>query len=80
VPGRSPAQNRSRSSGCILGAAGVVVTLAYLARQVRLANIAAQHEATREALDLNDRFLAEMGRTPQTASVFRHGLADNGGR
>ena len=62
--------------GEILGASGVIVTLAYLAKQVRQSNVAAQHEATRESLDLNDRFLAAIGRTPQIAGVFRRGLAD----
>lgn len=62
--------------GEILGAAGVIVTLAYLAKQVRQSNIAARQEATRETLDLNDRLLADVAKNPQLASIFRRGLAD----
>lgn len=62
--------------GEIVGAAGVIVTLAYLARQIRQSNIAARQEATRETLDLNDRVLADLAKNPQLASLFRRGLAD----
>jgi hypothetical protein len=62
--------------GEILGAAGVIVTLAYLAKQIRQSNIAARQEATRETLDLNDRLLADVAKNPQLASIFRRGLAN----
>ena len=63
--------------GEMLGASGVIITLGYLARQVQQSNVAARKEARREMLDLTDRFLSEIARSPQVASLFRRGLEDN---
>ena len=61
--------------GEILGAAGVIATLGYLATQVREAKRATQRRGVTETLDLNQEFLANLARDVAAARVWRLGMA-----
>lgn len=62
--------------GEILGGLGVIITLAYLARQIRANTIAMRQEAEREAFDGNRLVLSQIARDRNVARIFRIGLAE----
>jgi len=61
--------------GEIVGAAAVVVTLGYLAGQVRQAKLASQQQTVAEVLDQNQAILMWLSSSPDNASLYRRGLA-----
>ena len=63
--------------GEILGAAGVILTLWYLATQVKENTLASRREAMRELLNQNHSFLSQFASDPKTADVFRRGMLDD---
>ncbi len=60
--------------GEILGAAGVIATLAYLARQIRSSTQATRRAAMQEVLDQTGYFLDALGSTPEAAAAWAKGL------
>jgi len=61
--------------GELLGAVGVIVTLAYLARQIRQSRKASQQAAVAEVMDQAARFLSQIASSPEMARVWRLGMA-----
>ena len=62
--------------GEILGAVGVIVTLGYLATQIKHGTVATRSEAVREVLDQNSALLLRLGSDPQVVDVFGRGMVD----
>ena len=60
--------------GELLGAVGVVVTLGYLASQIRQSRVASQQTALAEVMDHNARFLAQLSTSPDMARLWRLGM------
>lgn len=65
--------------GELLGAAGVIVTLGYLASQIRQSRVASQQAAVAELLDQNQRILAQLSTSPDIARLWRRGMAADEG-
>ncbi len=61
--------------GEILGAAGVIVTLGYLAAQIRSNTRATRRAAMQELLDQTGHLLDHISSTPEAAATWRAGLA-----
>ena len=64
--------------GEILGAFGVILTLAYLARQIRESNQAVRQAAMQEVLSLNSQLLSQLGTDNELAALWIRGCADSG--
>lgn len=62
--------------GEILGAVGVVVTLAYLARQIHVSNRAARRAAEQELMDLTFALMSQIGANADVAQLWSKGLLD----
>jgi hypothetical protein len=60
--------------GEILGAAGVIVTLGYLAAQIRSNTRATRRAAMQELLDQTGHFMDQISSTPEGSATFRAGL------
>lgn len=60
--------------GEILGAAGVIVTLAYLARQIHVSNRAARRAAEQELMDLTFALMSQIGADAEVARIWTKGL------
>ncbi|MDH4071525.1 MAG: hypothetical protein OEV41_00305 [Gammaproteobacteria bacterium] len=60
----------------LLGAAGVIVSLLYLARQMRVANRAAAVHAKLESSKLMTNYLDDLIESPDIAALFLQGVAD----
>ena len=62
--------------GEIVGAAAVVISLVYLATQIRVSNLAAKQEATREVQNLIAQLLAQIASTTQLSTIWVKGNMD----
>jgi hypothetical protein len=60
----------------LIGALGVIVTLGYLARQIRRSNLLATAESNRFAYTAANPAILAIAQDSDTARVFREGLAD----
>jgi len=65
--------------GEIVGAIAVVVSLAYLAVQIKQSNAASARAAVQELLDLNDRIAESVGESEEIAEVYLKGSANEDG-
>lgn len=63
--------------GEILGAVGVILTLCYLATQVRQARIVVRQEAERELIDQNTSVISWISESPERSSLWMRGIADD---
>jgi hypothetical protein len=63
------------SIGEFVGGIGVIVTLIYVARQIRANTTAMRQEAEREAFDGNRLVLSQIARDRDVARILRIGLA-----
>lgn len=60
--------------GEILGAGGVIATLAYLSRQIRASTRATRRAAMQEVLDQSNNFLGHLGASPEMAALWIRGM------
>lgn len=60
--------------GELVGGLGVIITLMYVARQIRANTIAMRQEAEREAFDGNRLVLSQIARDRSVARILRIGL------
>ena len=63
--------------GEILGAFGVILTLWYLASQVRQARIVVRQEAERELIDQNTAVISWISESPERSSLWMRGIAND---
>ena len=61
--------------GEIMGALGVIITLGYLARQIRFTKISAESRMLSDLLDQNTVLLAQLSSDDTTAGLWRRGMA-----
>jgi hypothetical protein len=64
--------------GEILGAAGVILTLGYLARQVRTSHRLERRQSGEAAMDRISNFLARISADSQLARIWFHGTRETG--
>lgn len=62
--------------GALLGALGVILTLFYLARQIRESNKASRQAAIQEVLNRNTDVMTQITSTVHTANVWMRGISD----
>jgi hypothetical protein len=62
--------------GEIVGAAAVVISLVYLATQIRASNLATKQEATREVQNLLAQILAQLGSSTELSTIWVKGNMD----
>ena len=62
--------------GSILGAVAVVVTLFYLARQIKLSNSESQSNVAWAITNALNQFTSRISSTPETASLWKRGCTD----
>ena len=62
--------------GEVLGAAGVIVTLVYLASQIRVSNRAARSAAMQELLDETLHLMSQLSNDGELAAIWAKGSAD----
>ena len=63
--------------GEILGAVGVILTLWYLANQVRQARIVVRQEAERELIDQNTAVISWISESPERSRLWMRGIAND---
>ena len=61
------------SIGEIAGALGVIISLIYLARQIRESNLAARQAGTQEIQNQTQQFVAAIGATPEMSRLWVKG-------